>query len=484
MGRQGDDEDARGQGPCEGHSCCCRDRSKHDDRADDRGCCDDGCRCGEDSGNANGSITGEGRTYTCGCSQRPDADACVRCGCTHRCTCQPVGRRWCPPPQAPAPTGTVDLPQHKPPYQPGHADVPPWAQGRPAQGDDGDIPWFRAKVGEIRRKGPVFGPRKDEFLPFLLMRADATDRGARPHVGVFWESPDIYVVPNQPAETAPLRPVVLGGTAQASVPNTLYAHVWNIGKAPAFGVRVEFWWFDPSLGFSRGAGHLLGAASVDLGDRFTLYEDWREEGSGSRRWLGRGCHAIVACPASWIPTYVNGGHECLVVRVGDSVFDPVGVQQFSPASDRHVGQRNIAVVPAASPAELTLGLDLGWYARPGDVTVDVTADPPGSMAWLQLYAGNRVPGYRVPAAAVSAGLLTPTPAGVRHPDLEALAPDAKGQLLRRDQRFHRGCDPLTIAVHAAVQDLDDGEAQVLRVRQRIDGEVVGGYTIVLVGRSR
>jgi hypothetical protein len=80
----------------------------------------------------------------------------------------------------------------------------------------------------------------------MLLRYASGDRGARPSNGVFWESPDIYVVANQPAEFAPLAPPLPAAVAQANVPNTLYAHVWNLGKAPAYGVRVEFWWFDPS----------------------------------------------------------------------------------------------------------------------------------------------------------------------------------------------------------------------------------------------
>jgi hypothetical protein len=68
-------------------------------------------------------------------------------------------------------------------------------------------------------------------------------------------------------------------------------------------------------------------------------------------------------------------------------------------ADRHVGQRNIAVVPAASPAQITLNLDLGWHDRPGTAEVDVVAEPPGTMEWLQLYAGNRNPGFRAPCPA-------------------------------------------------------------------------------------
>lgn len=352
--------------------------------------------------------------------------------------------------------------------------------GRPPPGSPAEIPWFRGKVADIRRKGPTFGPRKDEFLPYLLVRANAGDRGGRPLSGVFWESPDISVVPDQPAESAPLRPVNPGGVARANAPNTLYAHVWNLGKAPVYRVRVEFWWFDPSLGFSRGAGHLVGAAYVDLADRFTLYEDWTEVDGPAGRWLSRGCHAMVRCPVTWVPTYVNAGHECLVLRVGDTIFDPVGPQAFSPVVDRHVGQRNIAVIQAASPAEVTIDIDLGWFPRPGHADVELTSEPTSSMEWLQLLTGSRNPGLRAPTSEVIAGLLPPHPVGTDPTEVAAIPPDGRGALLRSRARFPRGCDPLRIAVHAHAPDLGPGEAQVLRVRQRVDGDVIGGYTIVLV----
>lgn len=313
------------------------------------------------------------------------------------------------------------------------------------------------------------------------MRASSGDRGARPLTGVFWESPDIFVIPDQPAETAPLRPAAPGSVARANVPNTLYAHVWNLGKAPAFGVRVEFWWFDPSLGFSRSAGHLIGAAYLDLDDRFTLYEDWVEVDGPTGKWISRGCHAIVRCPQTWVPSYVNNGHECLVVRIGDTMFDPITPQSFSPATDRHVGQRNIAVVQAASPAEVSLDMDLGWYPRPVQAEVEVTAEPPGSMEWLQLYAESRNPRLRTPAGAVTAGLLSPHPHGSDPVNVATVPAECRGPLLQTRARFPRGCEPLRLPLHAYIDDIMPGEAQVLRVRQRLDGALVGGYTVVLLG---
>lgn len=84
------------------------------------------------------------------------------------------------------------------------------------------------------------GPRGDLFLPFLFLRANAGDLGARPVVGPFWESPDILLLANVDPAVAPPIPPELGQTAQAGKPTTLYAHVWNFGIAQAPNVVVEF----------------------------------------------------------------------------------------------------------------------------------------------------------------------------------------------------------------------------------------------------
>ena len=35
--------------------------------------------------------------------------------------------------------------------------------------------------------------------------------------------------------------------------------------------------------------------------------------------------------------------------------------------------------------------------------------------------------------------------------------------------------------HASIRDLRPGQARVLRLRQRVDGELLGGYSVVLIG---
>ena len=357
----------------------------------------------------------------------------------------------CPPTDTP-------IPQPPPPRFQSSA-VPPWREGRPPTGDPREMPWFQDKLAEIRRNGPRFGPRKDELLPFIVVRAASGDRGQRPYSGAFWESPDILVAPNQDPNTAPLMPAAFGGIANANVPTTLYAHVWNLGKAAAYRVRVEFYWANPSLGISRANANFIGAAWVDLTNRFTLYRDWVEVNTVYGRWLSRGAHAIVRCPTTWIPRFENNGHECVIVRAFEPMLDPLAPDQFSPAVDRRVGQRNIAVVQAASPAVADLLLSLGQPDFPADGQVDVIVDGPETMEWLKLFAGDRNPGYRSPAANVAAGLFPPTLSGGAPTDI---------------------CGHLQIGFHASIADLQSREAQVIRLRKRIRGNVLGGYSVVLL----
>ena len=412
---------------------------------------------------------------TCGRPIQPPHEAC--CECEDKQPCGPE----CPQPELPCQPGTVDVPQDAPPPKVTVSPVPPWQVGKPPAGDPGEVPWFQGLVNDTGRKGPNFGPRKDEFLPYLLVRAASGDRGARPFSGTFWESPDIYVAPKVDASLAPLFPPTSGGVAQANVPNTLYAHVWNLGKSPAYRVRVEFYWFNPSLGISRSDANLVGAAWIDLANRFTVYPQWTQMTGPSGTYLSRGSHAIVKCPETWVPSYENNGHECLVVRAFEPIFDAVSPDQFSSAADRHVGQRNIAVVLAASPASIDLPLSLGYIPNPAEAVIEVELAGPQTMEFLRLYTGKMDPGLTAPAGGVVTGLMPPSVAGARMANIGGLPSNLRGTLLNLMEKFERGCDPLQIGVHASIQNIAAHEAQVIRVRQRINGDVVGGYSLVLMG---
>jgi hypothetical protein len=88
-------------------------------------------------------------------------------------------------------------------------------------------------VRGIDKGGASFGPRENEYLPYLLVRANPGDRGAHAVPGVFWESPDIFIKSGVATENAPLIPPSTAGVATTGSPTTLYAHVWNLGRSPA-----------------------------------------------------------------------------------------------------------------------------------------------------------------------------------------------------------------------------------------------------------
>ena len=167
--------------------------------------------------------------------------------------------------------------------------------------------------------------RAQSFLPYLLVRSLVGDRGDRPFNQAFWESPDIWTAHGDPAST-PAIPPDHGGVVVAGQPNTVYAHVWNLGFAPLAGVVVEFYWFNPSLGIDGSDANLIGIGRCELAARGMP-----------------GSHVLVKCPKAWVPVMENGGHECLVVRVY-GIGDPLGNNDWQPWLNRHVAQRNVSVV--------------------------------------------------------------------------------------------------------------------------------------------
>lgn len=170
--------------------------------------------------------------------------------------------------------------------------------------------------------------RKVDFRPFILIRSSAGDHGARPlqPAECFWESPDIWMANGKP-EDAPAVPPNPGSQAIVNEPNTVYAHVWNLGLAPIAGVQVEWFWFNPCFTFDAAHAHPIGHMRVDLSPRGF-----------------DGCHKLVKCPEPWVPVMENGGHECLIARAsafGDQ-FD--AAHQWDARAERHVAQRNVSVV--------------------------------------------------------------------------------------------------------------------------------------------
>ena len=319
------------------------------------------------------------------------------------------------------------------------------------------------------------GARQDMYLPFLFMRAFPGDFGARPVSGPFWESPDIFIVPGVEPSVAPSIPATFGDVALANQPNTLYAHVWNFGQAAAAEVIVEFYWCDPSLGVNPASTHLIAQTAISLGPK----------GSGH-------AHAVVKCPVAWTPTFLNGGHECLLVRVWDNTADLPGLPMLDARVNRHVGQRNIHVVapggkamveslratkaaltpiPAAVPTKAFNGsivLKVGpLFREPAQVSVERVASH--TMPWLQLRTGER---GRFPASA--------PPTGVASLSRPAASGGGFSVVGSGDRHCVSGDDQV-VAFMTSDAAPGKGEAHVYRVSAMQGGVLFGGYTVVVLG---
>src|SRR5262245_21344851 len=180
--------------------------------------------------------------------------------------------------------------------------------------------WLESNRSQIEGR-----PRSDKFLPYLLLRSAVTDRGVRPFPTPTFNSPDIWVAPGDPSKNPDIPGTQGDGTALDGSPNTVYAHVWNLGRAPVAGIRVEF---SVSYGFAvkePPQGQIIGMTRIDLPPRSSL-----------------DCHKLVKCPEPWIPVLQD--HCNLVVRVS-CIGDTIGADHpWNPGFDRHVARRVVKVM--------------------------------------------------------------------------------------------------------------------------------------------
>lgn len=352
--------------------------------------------------------------------------------------------------------------------RPGKVIAPPGTRPPHVTGTtDGTLPGGVVDAGGIivtaTRPPDVWpGPRDKLFLPFLFMRANAGDLGARPTVGPFWESPDILIEPGVDPGHAPAIPSSFGAIAKAGVNNTLYAHVWNLGQASCPDTLVEFYWFNPSLGFDGAHANFIGATWTDLGPR----------GSANS-------HRLVRCPQSWVAQFVNGGHECLMVRVSQSALDPLSAPGWDASRNRHVGQRNIHVMSAAeAAAKPSLPIAVGpLFGGVADVAVQ-RADS-AAVPWLHMVTMDRNRTLGTGAANGDVGLTAPTPVGTPLPNLGAV-PDPRGAGLIGDSHGVTA-DGQQVGFHATDGNPGSGQAHIYRVVGNQNGNVFGGYTVIVLG---
>lgn len=147
---------------------------------------------------------------------------------------------------------------------------------------------------------------------------------------LWWTSTDLWVVPGSDPNGPPGSPV-------AGQPAYLWAHVANLGNAPAYGSRVDFYWANPAAQVAVGVATPIGSAYADL--------------------LPEPAGQDVLCLVPWLPVIVNGGHECLLAVVhgpGDSnpLPDPLPHGYlFDPPAHEQIAQANLTVLAAAKLAQ-------------------------------------------------------------------------------------------------------------------------------------
>lgn len=144
----------------------------------------------------------------------------------------------------------------------------------------------------------------------------------------WWLSPDLWVVPGTDPTGTPGTPVA-GQTA------FLWARVHNTGSDPVENAMVNFYWANPATAFDRTTANHVGTSFVSL---------------------LAGATQEVLCLSPWVPSFMNGGHECILAEAYDPSADPLPPgPDFNVPTDRHVAQRNLAVL-AVAPGKLTFQL--------------------------------------------------------------------------------------------------------------------------------
>lgn len=393
--------------------------------------------------------------------------------------------------------------------------VPPWFTEQQKSADS-DEDYKRRRDALLQELPRLMERQKDrgranQFLPYLLVRSVLGDRGDRPVNVPFWESPDIWTAAGEPAAAPPVPPDH-GGVVNAGQPTTVYAHVWNLGFAPLAGVKVEFYWFDPSVSIDGSHAHLIGVARCELAGRGMA-----------------GAHQLVKCPAAWTPVMANGGHECLMVRVS-GLGDPIGGNEWKPWLNRHVAQRNISVVAqGANIAHLLASLNATRLVggrlqlvqvggREGDLAGRITLpdvrivdldthvlgeiDVSGAIVHRPLEIAT--PAMHAAVHPLAAGGPRPSPRvrpaeAVHVLDVARLLGDLKldareeehlaARIRTAERATPRGGHLFDLFKHRAadrghpVRHPNRDQAAVMRVAQYEGDQLVGGYTLVVTGSA-
>ena len=171
-------------------------------------------------------------------------------------------------------------------------------------------------------------------------------------------------------------------------------------------------------------------------------------------------HKLVKRPSSWIATYLNSGHECLVVRISQSVMDPLSNPPWEAARNRHIGQRNIHVMTdAEAAAKPTIGIEVGpTFGQQAQVAVERASTD--TMPWLHLVTNSRTNILANAKITGDVGITAPVVVGTQLPNLGQGDPRGSGMI---GDSYTVNGDGMKVDFVATDGDPGQGHAHVYRI---------------------
>jgi len=256
----------------------------------------------------------------------------------------------------------------------------------------------------------------------------------------WWESPNLWVVPGNDPQGPPGVPV-------AGEQAFLWAHVRNVGNSGVNNATVRFYWANPAIGFDRTTATIVGTSFVTL---------------------DAGAESDVLCLVPWVPSYVNGGHECILGEAFDPLTDPLPLTAaFNVPTDRHVAQRNLAVLMAHSWFHFPFEIH-NTSRLPRTFVVEARQAELSEIDRLNPTLGEYQAAGRAERKIKALALVT-SPCPVER--------ERKGQPHAEVKLAGNARTGLTV-----VGELESGAA-LLRVTQSSDGRVIGGASVLVLGKA-
>lgn len=267
----------------------------------------------------------------------------------------------------------------------------------------------------------------------------------------WWLSPYIWTVPGNDPQGTPGLPVV-------GQPCYLWARVTNNGTNAVDNATVRFYWANPSVGFDRNTANHVGNANVSL---------------------NAGETQDVLCLVPWMPSFVNGGHECVLAEAFQALDPLPASPDFNVPTDRHVAQRNLSVLMMATQMQrFVLPFEIVNTQRSERAfTIKIAHGEMEELKPLLKQLNIKVPGRK---------------GAIRSVNFVADPNPCEGEKEDRDKdkdgpRHQKTVDGLSVGpgakVGLSVVGELEGEVALLHVVQQVDRNKVGGLSI-LVMRSK